>query len=506
MRIAIVAFDTRGGVQPYAALAVGLAGAGHDVRIVTTADFVPLLESRGVAVAPIAGDARAFAEASDSLAEMGPLEAARAMRSLTRDLVINVTGETHEACVGAELITGGIGGMAVARPVAERLGVGFLPALLQPIGPPTAAFPGVFVPGVPRWLGATGRRASHAVTRLALSQMLRPAERGARTEVLGLPARPSPVHPELPVVYGFSRHVVPSPPEWGPEHHVTGYWTLPATDEWSPPRAALAAFVAADPPPVCIGFGSMTSRDPAVLTDLVVEAVRGRGMRAILLSGWGGLSDAGGGDDVMVTDEVPHEWLFPRVAAVVHHGGAGTTGAALRAGVPSVVVPFGVDQPFWAAQVTALGAGPPPIPRRRLSVTALGDALETVLADTAMRDRARALGARICTEDGVAEAVAVYGRVAHRPDVTARRRLPAVAAECAGIAAGVRRAVCRGQPSTRTVLSSGSRPPSPHDPTRPSTRWPSRWPAGGPAPLAPRSRWCQVKPRVRVRWSARTAR
>jgi UDP:flavonoid glycosyltransferase YjiC (YdhE family) len=110
----------------------------------------------------------------------------------------------------------------------------------------------------------------------------------------------------------------------------------------------------------------MLGADPARLTATVVAAVRQVGQRCILLSGWGGLA-AVGGDDVLVVDEAPHDWLFPRVAAVVHHGGAGTTAAALRAGVPAVVVPFGVDQPFWGARVAALGTGPRPIPVRALT-------------------------------------------------------------------------------------------------------------------------------------------
>lgn len=148
----------------------------------------------------------------------------------------------------------------------------------------------------------------------------------------------------------------------------------------------------------------MSSRDPERLSDLILQSVRRARVRAVLLSGWGGLADQGG-DDVFVTTEVPHDWLFPQMAAVVHHGGAGTTGAALTAGVPSVVVPFAVDQPFWASRVVALDVGPRPIPRKRLTSENLGAALRTATTDDAMARRAADLGTRIRAENGVATAV-----------------------------------------------------------------------------------------------------
>jgi UDP:flavonoid glycosyltransferase YjiC (YdhE family) len=166
----------------------------------------------------------------------------------------------------------------------------------------------------------------------------------------------------------------------------------------------LVDFITAGPPPVCIGFGSMSSRDPQQLGDLVLRAVRRARVRAVLLSGWGGLTHEGG-DDLFVAAEAPHDWLYPQMAAVVHHGGAGTTGAAFSAGVPTVIVPFAVDQPFWASRVTALGVGPSPIPRKRLTDQKLGDALRVATTDNAMSRRAADLGAQIRAEHGVLTAV-----------------------------------------------------------------------------------------------------
>lgn len=234
----------------------------------------------------------------------------------------------------------------------------------------------------------------------------------ARTEVLGLTGRSNPVGTQ-PVLYGFSHHVVPLPANRtisDRQRHVCGYWSLAAPPSWSP-RPALEAFLACGAPVVSIGFGSMASARPQEVTDLVLNAVRRAGVRAVLLSGWGGLASLPEAADVCSANSVPHDWLFPRVAGVVHHGGAGTTGAALSAGVPALVVPFAADQPFWGARVAALGAGPPPVPRRKLTTERLTNGLRRILDDGKMRARAAELGALIRQEDGVAEAVRHFDRL-----------------------------------------------------------------------------------------------
>ena len=151
----------------------------------------------------------------------------------------------------------------------------------------------------------------------------------------------------------------------------------------------------------------MSNDDPAAVGAMVRRAVRRAKVRAVVLSGWGGL-DTDRGEDVYVADAVPHDWLYPRVRAVVHHGGAGTTGAALRAGVPSQVVPFMMDQPFWAHLVADLGVGRAPIPRKKLTEDALAHALQDLATNDAMAARAAALGEKIRAEDGVGEAVRAF--------------------------------------------------------------------------------------------------
>ena len=402
MRIAIVANDTRGGVQPYLALGLGLQAAGHDVRVVAPSDFAGMFSEAGLPMAPLSGSVEATLRGSGGEGNRGPIAS---MRFVARELPKRMQGwtrETLEGCEGADIITGGVGGMVVGRAVAEKLGRPFIETHLQPVGAPTAAYPGVLLPGTPDWLGGWGRRMSHHLTEAALWMPFRRAMASSREQVLGLTGA-MPGLEARPALYGFSRHILPALPQRDRPRHVTGYWTRETDASWSPP-AGLEAFLAQGGPVVSIGFGSMADDDPEAVTDLVLGAVRDAGARAILLAGWGGFQTLAD-EDVYCADVLPHDWLFPKVDAVVHHGGAGTTGAAFQSGTPAIVVPFTMDQPFWGARVAALGVGPSPIPRRRLSRARLAEALASTLADGKMRERASILGAKVRAEDGVAEAV-----------------------------------------------------------------------------------------------------
>jgi sterol 3beta-glucosyltransferase len=411
MRVAVVSMDTRGGIVPYVALGLGLRRAGHEVRMVAPADFAPMLGEAGLPIAPLSGSVEEVLRGSTGATERGTMAS---MRFVAREMKPRIRAWTREAlaaCEGVDAVTGGVGGMVVGLSVAEKLGKPFIETHVQPVGAPTGAYPGPLVAG-PRWLGSAGYRLGHRLTDLALWMPFRGAMQSARTDVLGLAGRPSAADGQ-PVLYGFSRHVVPVPAGGQRERHVTGYWWLPAAPTWNPPPA-LEAFLAGRGPVVAIGFGSMVSDDPEALTGLVLGAARRAGVRAVLVTGWGGLASLPHADDLFVAEALPYDWLFPRVAAVVHHGGAGTTGLALQAGVPAIVVPFTVDQPFWGSRVAALGVGPTPIPRKRLTQEGLADALRRTVADEAMRARAAALGERIRAEDGVAAAVEIFGRLASK--------------------------------------------------------------------------------------------
>ena len=208
------------------------------------------------------------------------------------------------------------------------------------------------------------------------------------------------------MLYGYSPTVIPAPKDWHDSYKVCGYWFPPPLRDWTPPVEVLQ-FLRAGPAPLYVGFGSMASADPQRMTEIVLDALRITGHRAIIASGWGGLTHGALPDSVLPVESLPHEWLFPRVAAAVHHGGAGTAAAALRAGIPSVVVSFFADQFFWGNRLHAIGAGSPPLSQKRLTAKGLAAAILSVTASTAVQSRCKELAQRISTERGVATAVTV---------------------------------------------------------------------------------------------------
>jgi sterol 3beta-glucosyltransferase len=262
---------------------------------------------------------------------------------------------------------------------------------------------------MPTWLGGWGWWMSHHISRTLVWAPFRGPMASARRHVLGLSGRSTAADGQ-PIIYGFSRHVLEVPNVGPRRRYTTGYWQMPTPADWTPPKD-LEAFLAKGGPVVSIGFGSMASGDPKALTAMVIEAIRRAQVRAVLLSGWGGLNPTDGDGDVYFARELPHPWLFPRVAAVVHHGGAGTTGASVAAGVPALLVPFTLDQPFWAWRLRQLGISPSPIPRKQLTADKLADGLVCAVSDAKMRAAAADIGERVRSEDGVANAVEVFEKL-----------------------------------------------------------------------------------------------
>jgi sterol 3beta-glucosyltransferase len=210
------------------------------------------------------------------------------------------------------------------------------------------------------------------------------------------------------VLHGFSPAVLSRPADWRAGLDVVGYWWPYQDESWTPP-AALTDFIEAGQPPVFLGFGSMAGGQSGWLTDLIHGAVRKAGVRAVIQAGWAAV-DADGADLLTIGD-TPHEWLFPRMAAVVHHGGAGTTAAGLRAGRPSVLTPIYADQPLWGSRVHALGAGPAALPLRKLTADALAAAIRDAVDNERYRAAADDLSRRIATEDAITPVLATLEAV-----------------------------------------------------------------------------------------------
>ncbi len=343
-----------------------------------------------------------------------PLRFVGGLARAVRPAIAQLARDAWAACAGADAVVYNPLGM-VGHHVGEKLGVPTFLAALQPVMP-TRAFPSVLAPARLQ-LGGRYNRVSHLVTEQAFWQPWRHEFNRARRDLLGLPPLPlGGIGPELrrqrtPHLYGFSPVVVPPPADWPAWAHVTGYW-FPATAQlWEVPPG-LEEFLAAGDPPVCVGFSSLRLAEARSFTEVVVGALRRVGRRGVLLEGWGALAIPPElrGSDLFVTPAVPHEYLFERVAAVVHPGGAGTSAATLRAGVPSVVLPAFSDQYFWSRRLWRLGVTPPPLRWRGLTPQRLADALATALSSPAVRNAAAAARDRVRAEDGVATAVATLDR------------------------------------------------------------------------------------------------
>ncbi|MFI0939683.1 glycosyltransferase [Streptomyces sp. NPDC021020] len=408
---------SRGDVAPYTGLGHGLAAAGHEVTVVTHERFAGLVADAGVGFHGLPVDPRAelASQAGQGLhAARNSAAKLRRVFAMARELVGEMAGALLAAAEGAHVLLLGGTVAPLGQVIGEGLGVPTLGAYLQPLAPTREFAPPVI--GTGSWGGTVNRAAARAVN-AGLDTVFRDAARELRLR-LGLAprgvgaARRARERADWPVFHGFSRHVLPRPADWRAGLTVTGYWWPRGAPDARLPHE-VEDFLAAGPPPVYVGLGSATVPDPAGLSAAVVRALRAAGVRGVIQRGWSGL-DAGeaAGGDMLTVGELPHELLFPRTAAVVHHAGAGTTAAALRAGVPAVPVPVQFDAAFWSRRLTALGVAPVPVPLRTLTADTLGSAVRQAVTDPSYAARAAELARRVGAEDAVAPVRAALARLA----------------------------------------------------------------------------------------------
>lgn len=414
MRIVIIAPGSRGDVQPYIALGKGLQNAGHSIRVVSHSNFESLVTSYGLEFWSFGNDVKDAVENSEmrELTEKGNflLLMAKMAKEAEREALRFAEGGLL-ASQGMDVVLAGIGGLFIGTAIAEKLHMPLVQAYVFPFTP-TKDFSSVLTPKLP----TVFNRLSHHLARQLMWQGFRSADGIARKEVLNISSAPflgpydSRSTNNMPVLYGFSPSVISTPSDWNGNTHITGYWFIDETDDWQPP-VALLDFLKSGPPPLYIGFGSMSNRNPEQTADLVIQALAMTNQRAILLSGWSGLQKTNVPDSILMVDSIPHSWLFPRVSAVIHHGGASTVAAGLRAGVPSIIIPFFGDQPFWGQRIADLGVGTKPIPRKKLTAEKLANAIREVVTNQEMRQRAEKLGKQIQSEDGIKSAVEIFNKL-----------------------------------------------------------------------------------------------
>ena len=410
MLITILTTGSRGDTQPYVALGLELKKAGHAVRIVAFENFESFVKSYGLDFYPIKGDVVRVASsinAQEGMKADNPLKFLLSFQKLQL-LVFDVQKDFFNACEGSDVIIYHPGA-AIGYFIAQYLKI---PSILATPFPMTATgdFPALIFYDTVR-LGRSFNLITHKIFEnimwFASSSPIKQFWKqkfGKIPENFSSPFRKQNSR-NLPTVISCSKYVFPRPADWPENVYYYGYWFLDEENGWEPP-ADLVVFLQKGTPPVYIGFGSVGDPKLAVqTTQLAIEALTRCGQRGVLATGWSGMAHIDNlPNDIFILENAPHAWLFPRMAAVVHHGGAGTTAAGLRAGVPGIIIPSGNDQFAWGRRIYELGVGAKPIPRKQLSAEKLSEAIKFALTEE-IKNAAKNLGAKIQAENG-AEATA----------------------------------------------------------------------------------------------------
>jgi UDP:flavonoid glycosyltransferase YjiC (YdhE family) len=370
-----------GDTYPYLALAIELQRCGHRPVLGLPPYFAPLAARHGIEFVPVGPDLNTYLrDVTEAIVEapevVGSEERLHQLFEPLRGALPRMLDDLMALCRDADVLV--CGRMQPAgHMVHELTGIPFVSVQVEHSGGSTPA----------------------------VQSVARDAINPVRTR-LGLPALHDPlvgdaISPQL-ALYALSRHICPPPRGWPAHHHIVGFFYV-NQDNWQP-DPALAEFVASGEPPVVISFSSIAHGDPLAMTELLVQAVELAGCRAIIQQGWSNLGGLRLPPHIHVTGFAPHSWLFARAAAVVHHAGAGTSGAVMRAGVPGVYVPHMWDQPTWAELAESLGCAGPMIPFSELTAERLGAAIRATLVNPRYAQAAAELGEKIRQEQGVVKA------------------------------------------------------------------------------------------------------
>ena len=405
-RIVMAAFGTRGDVAPLTGLGARLRDQlGVDVVIAAQGPYEEFVSAAGLTFRPVPGDTEADTRASSygqAVVDGARMRPSKDALVQMRDDLTGVGEAIAAAATDADLLLleGPVGSL-LGYHVAEALGVPSMGAFFQPVSATAQFAP---PPLTARSFGRSGNRLAWRLGDLG-EKVYKPLVDDLRS-TLGLPPQSRRSYQRRraatwPILYGFSEHVIARPSDWRDGLNVTGYWWPTHPPGWRPPPKVME-FLQAGPPPVFVCRGSTATAQGEQLSALIVSALRKACVRGIIQSGWAGLH--GDGTDVLTVGDMPHAWLFPHMAAVVHHGGAGTAAAALRAGVASVPVTGIMDQPFWARRLQVLGAAPAPLRRVTLTAEALASSLAATLADARYTERAQNVSRLLSAEDGAGAA------------------------------------------------------------------------------------------------------
>jgi sterol 3beta-glucosyltransferase len=412
MRITIFTAGSTGDIQPCLALGKGLQQAGYQVLLAAPQNFDRLIQAHGLPFHPLRGDVQQImaGETGQKYMEKGGgnlVQSILSMRKMIGPIAIQMAEDALDACRDAEALISLAVFAPLGKTIAQIRGIPLINVEPTPVLP-ASSFP---APGWPlqKDLGGALNRLSGSLMLQAIWQWYGPYVNEFRAR-FGLQRLAGAdfqcILTSVPLLGAYSPSVISPPRDWPDKAHITGYWFQDSSQEWHPSNE-LKAFLDEGEPPVYLGFGSMAGRNPEHFARIVLGALAKSGRRGVLATGWGGMNVLNVPANVFVLDSAPHSWLFPRMSAVVHHGGAGTTAEGLRAGKSTVIVPFIVDQLFWGKRVRELGAGPEPVPAKKLTVDKLADAIQAATTDPQMKDRAEGIGKAIRAEDGLGNAVKI---------------------------------------------------------------------------------------------------
>jgi len=402
--VTLLTYGTRGDVEPFVALASRLRSAGVSVSLAAPEAFRELIEESGAAFYGLPGDPRALAGSLVDRAGASVPRMVTTMAGHVKQIALEALRVIEDACRGADCIVHSFLMTASGHQHAVANRVPEISAQLFPVFSTTDEFPGPTFPDLP--LGPVYRRLTHVINAQVYWQGSRLLYGWVRRQRRGLPRLPGypfarSTQPPVPILYAFSPAVVPRPRDWPARSIMTGYWFREPAAGWHPP-AHVARFLEAGAPPVYVGLGSMVGRDWAAVVRECGAALAQAGLRGVLAIGPEAAFELP--PNMIAVGDLPHAWLFPRLAAVVHHGGAGTTGAALRAGRPSLILPLTADQGFWARRVLRLGAAAALLRKRHL-VDDLRAGLRRLREDASIERRALEVGQQMAGEDGAGRAV-----------------------------------------------------------------------------------------------------
>jgi sterol 3beta-glucosyltransferase len=407
MHVTFITAGSQGDVQPMLALAKGLQAVGFEVRFCAHKYFESFIEQSHVPFFALSGNSPDKVQ-QDEHSRKRKSRVATLFHVLRRQTKPDPTelNRLYQACQSTDaVIFSPLAGTAYH--VVESLGLPCCVVWLHPQYPSRFAPSLVGLPPLP--LGQAYNLMTHLLMHVLFWLPSRSWVNRWRKQTLGL-GPISVLGPlwnmhlrRVPMLFGFSPALVSRPNDWPEWMHVTGYWFLERAENWVPP-SGLTEFLDAGPPPLSIGFGSVVDSSADVLIQSIVEALSVTGQRAVLISGWNRYRSLLP-DNVFLVKSVPYDWLFRRVTAAIHAAGAGTVAEALRAGIPSICIPFAGEQKFYARRLATLGIAPPPIPRQDANTDRLIQAITVVTNDSAMRARAKYFESVIGREDGVGEAV-----------------------------------------------------------------------------------------------------